>query len=886
MKSATIPTPVPWCLLLCLLSLFLILPVQAPAQSLNLSDEQLRQLRSLPREQQEALARQQGIDLDQFTSGSGQQQERPRDIQVVQTPLSDPERYRDLDSDKERNELKPFGYELFAGRPTTFAPVTEIPLPSEYIIGPGDVIKLQLFGKENEQLELPVTRDGAVQMTDTGPIVVAGMAFEDVRTLLKERVQQKYIGTQASVSLGELRSMRVFVLGEARHPGSYTVSSLSTMTNALLVSGGVKTSGSLRQVQLKRDGEVIGTLDLYDLLLNGDTASDQRLQSGDTLFIPPVGETVAVEGEVRRPAIYELKGDETLADMIAMAGGYTRDAAPAYTRLERVDDRRRRSLESVDLTQGAARRQSVRQGDKVIIKSLSDITEGFVALRGSAERPGKREFRPGMRLSDLIGDRRQDLESDVDLNYALVVRELNDQGHIAVKQFRPVDLFREAGGESDLVLQERDQILLFSLEDRGAVDEEALEEVERADLDSLKEAGRRQAQLQSPAQARSTGIGPGQTYAQKLVTEKGEDQEENRKTGRQLLDEVLEQLDRQATPQQPARAATVGGAVRFPGRYPIASDATAEDLVAAAGGLKDSALLLEAEVVRASVNEGGMAETELLTFTLFQGVENGAGDIALEGYDRLLIKAVPGFAEREVITLEGEVRFPGEYSIRLGDSLADVLERAGGLTERAFPEGAMFSRERLRLQERKRMEVAEQRLRRDLLGLQLEAGKDAGDMDLGLLQNLLQQVQGAEAMGRLVIDLEGLLKGRLEALEVMDGDRLEVPRRAQSVSVFGEVQFASSHLYEPGLDVMDYLERSGGFTAQADKDRIYVIRADGSVWRPQRSRWFAGGGRDLRPGDTIVAPIKLDRINTLQLTSNISQIFSNLAVSAAALRSF
>lgn len=823
----------------------LLLSLPLTSLALEVSDEQIRQLQNLPLEQQQALARQYGFDLRSVSDNAAPRVRRPEDIRVVDTPLSAPTYPGEAD-----DALKPFGYELFAGRPTTFAPVTEIPLPAEYIVGPGDVIRLQLFGNENRLLELPVTRDGTIQMEAAGPVVVAGMPFEQVKQALNRRVQETYLGTQASVTLGELRSMRVFILGEASHPGSYTVSSLSTMTNALLVSGGVKPTGSLRQVQLRRQGEVIATLDLYQLLLYGDTSADQSLQAGDTLFIPPVSDTVAVDGEVRRPAIYELSGGETLADMVAMAGGYTRDAAPAHTQLERVDERRRRSLETLDLTDERKQQQRVREGDTLIIAGLPALTGGFVYLRGEVQRPGRRQWRQGLRLSDLLDNRRSALPDNADLDYALVVRELGPLGPLQIHQFRPGQIFQAAGSDQDLVLEERDQILLFSRQDRsdGAIS------------------------AASPAEP-ETGS-------------------EMKLTGRQLLDELLERLGQQASPAQPVMAATVAGAVRFPGRYPLAPGATVQQLIAAAGGLQDSALTLEAEVVRSSVSDQGQADTELLRFALSSGElsrggqDGAAGDITLKSHDRLLIKSVPGFAEREVITLEGELRFPGKYSIRPGDTLEQLIERAGGLTKRAFAEGAVFSRERLRLLEQERMVEAEQRLRRDLLGLQLTARQEASGQDLALLQGLLQQVQQVEPMGRLVIDLVALEKGRLEGLEVLDGDRLRVPRRSQSVSVFGEVQFASSHLYDPGLSVTDYLDRSGGFTAQSDQQRIYIIRADGSVWRPRSSRWFAGNGERLRPGDTIVAPIKVDRINQLQLATNVSQIFSNLAVSAAALSSF
>ncbi|MCF6260800.1 MAG: polysaccharide export protein, partial [Gammaproteobacteria bacterium] len=188
------------------------------------------------------------------------------------------------------NALKPFGYDLFAGVPTTFSPVTEIPIPIEYVIGPGDTVQVQLYGKENQQHELMVNREGLLQFPGIGPIAVTGMRFDELKNDLQRRIKEQMPGVQIHVSLGELRSMRIFVLGDVNRPGAYTVSSLSTMTNALFVSGGVRPIGSLRNVQLKRRGKLIQQLDLYDLLLRGDTSADARMQPGDVIFVPPVGD--------------------------------------------------------------------------------------------------------------------------------------------------------------------------------------------------------------------------------------------------------------------------------------------------------------------------------------------------------------------------------------------------------------------------------------------------------------------------------------------------------------------------------------------------------------------------------------------------------------------
>lgn len=265
------------------IALALLLPLASHAQSI--SPAQIEQFKQLPKAQQESLARQYGVDLDSMGSTSARTQ-RPQQVDVVEpvSSITDEEREKtrnekqqDEEQTKKNGGLRPYGYDLFAGNPSTFAPVTEIPIPSDYTLGPGDVLQIQLWGKESQNLQLPISRDGSISFPQSGPVSVAGLSFDEARQQIKKRVSEQYIGVEASVSLGELRSMRIFVLGEARNPGSYSVSSLSTMTNALYVSGGIKQNGSLRSVQHKRDGKLVGTLDLYDLLMKGDSSADTRM---------------------------------------------------------------------------------------------------------------------------------------------------------------------------------------------------------------------------------------------------------------------------------------------------------------------------------------------------------------------------------------------------------------------------------------------------------------------------------------------------------------------------------------------------------------------------------------------------------------------------------
>ncbi len=251
--------------------------------------------------------------------------------------------------------LKPFGYDLFEGSPSTLAPVSDIQVPADYAIGPGDTIDIQLFGNESQSYELTVERDGRINFPKLGPVVVSGMTFDAARQTIEEHVAKQLIGTRVSVTMGDLRSIRVFVLGEAQKPGSYTVSGLSTMTNALFVSGGVKKIGSLRNIELKRNGRLVTTLDLYDLLLRGDNSGDRQLMQGDVIFIPPIGSTVSVYGAVRRPAIYELKSEKTADQMIALAGGLLPDADAQRGQVERILPSRLRQMHNIDLTAALGR---------------------------------------------------------------------------------------------------------------------------------------------------------------------------------------------------------------------------------------------------------------------------------------------------------------------------------------------------------------------------------------------------------------------------------------------------------------------------------------------------------------------------------------------------
>lgn len=724
--------------------------------------------------------------------------------------------------------LKPFGYDLFNGMPSTFAPATDVPVPAEYVVGPGDNIEVQLIGNTKGRYALVVGRDGRVNFPELGPIAVSGRRFEQVREDLEARVRQQMIGTQASVSIGELRSIQVFVLGDAQTPGSYTVSGLSTITNALFVSGGVKKIGSLRNIQLKRSGRTVTTLDLYDLLLRGDTSADARLLPGDVIFVPPVGTTVGLGGEVRRPAIYELKSETSAAQLLQLGGGLTPEADPKVATLDRVDERRARVTVDVDLASAAGQSQLLRTGDTLRIPTIRPVLEDSVAVSGFVHRPGEYQFRPGMRIADVLPSL-DELKPNADQRYLLVRREQPPDRSVRIFSANLERALAAPASAANFALAPRDQIYIFDLES-------------------------------------------------------GRDR---------IIEPLMRELRMQSRIDQPTAEVSVAGRIKVPGKYPLEPGMHVSDLLRAGGSLDEAAYGGQAELTRYEVTDGEARQAELIKIDLRQLLAGDpAADLQLQPFDYLVIKEVPLWASQEEVEIRGEVRFPGRYPIHRGETLRSVMERAGGLTDLAFVEGAVFTREELKDREKKQLQTLATRMESDIAQFSLmtaqETGKDASSA-LTVGQSLLANIRNAMPVGRLVIDLDRSMKAQAGSeLDVVlkDGDRLLVPRVTQEVTVVGEVQSATSHLYRRDLSRDDYIAMSGGLTPRADDDRVYVVRADGSVVTRSGNAWFAGGGADIKTGDTIVAPLDTERMRPLPFWTAVTTIIYNLAIAAAAVNSF
>ncbi len=722
-------------------------------------------------------------------------------------------------------QLKQFGYDVFERPVSTFAPVSDIPVGPDYVIGPGDSFSVTLWGRVDAQFVLQVDRNGQIVVPQVGALRVWGMTFSELESYLQHELARKYTDFRMSIAMDRLRVIRVFVVGEAATPGSYTVSSLSTVIHALVAAGGPSRNGSLRTIQLRRSGSEPTTIDLYDFLQGGDRSTDVRLQNGDTIFIPLIGSIAGVAGNVKRPAIYEMAGPTTLGQVLDLAGGVTFAGWLQRVQVERVENHRRRIVVDFNLADAAGgpdRQQAldtmVRDGDVVKVFPVAVRERDVVYLEGHVERPGKYEWKPGMRLGDVVSSY-DVIQPQPNVDYGQIERLLPPDLHPTFLPFHPGRLLAGDPAEN-IELAEFDTIRIFRWDERNY------------------------------------------------------------------------------------QTVTITGMVFDPNQYRLAPDMRVRDLVDAAGGLKKDAYHRAAEVTRRHISQDGVS-TEKIDIHLEKAL---AGDpehnILLSDRDTLVVRPVPELDFDRMVEILGEVRFPGRYPIRRGETLSALIERAGGYTEQAYLRGAVFTRESARETQRRRLEQMIRQLEESMFGGAEQAMGSALDAEtirgqqaaLDAKKELLARLRASEITGRVVVKLAALeqFRGTRYDLELEDGDELVVPRTPGVVHVVGEVFNETSLLYEAEGTVNYYLRRVGGMTRDADTKQVSIIKADGSVisrqqnrgklvsWDNEFNQWSFGNFMDveLDPGDTIVVPRRLDRYFWLKTTKDITQIVFQIAVAA------
>lgn len=693
-----------------------------------------------------------------------------------------------------------FGYNLFSDVPTTFAPVDRVPVTPDYVIAPGDELLIRAWGQIDLDARVVVDRTGAIYLPKVGTLTVTGLRFAELQDYLKSSVGKVFRNFDLTVSLGQLRSIQVFVVGQARRPGTYTVSSMSTLVNALFASGGPSANGSLRHIQLKRGKQLVTEFDVYDLLLNGDKSKDVQLLPGDIIFIPPVGPRVALAGSVNLAGIYELKGDCTLWNALNMAGGLTSVADGLRVRVERIENRSTRKVEEMPLA-GAGSTGQLQDGDLVYVIPLSPKFENAVTLRGNVAVPGRYPWHTGMRVSDLIPTREALTTREYWLRQNLSAGTLNVEGGGWKSKTARID-----GVANDTI-------------DDGQ-------------------------QSTNNDQPQSTNSDRQQSRDSKL-------------SGSQLRTEIRT------------------GTAEINWSYAALERMDKRDL-----------------------------STNLIPFNLGNAILGGDTDdnVELQAGDVITIFSradlkVPVRQQTEYVYLDGELTMAGVYKAKPGETLRQLLNRAGGgLTPQAYLFGAVFTRESTREKQRKLLDEVIQRMEHELdLVAVSSAGKAstpeesaAAKAKLDEQRAQIEKLKQLQPDGRIVLQLPPGAKDLKSVPDMIleDGDHLYVPYRTSEVNVVGEVSNANSFIYDPHKHAGDYL-RLAGPTRFADRRYMFLLRADGSIVpRNGGSIWGGDGFEKLRlmPGDSIVVPPNTTSGSMMKELKDWTQIFAQLALGAAAIR--
>jgi len=831
--------------------------------SAQVSQQQIEQFKKLPAAQQQALAKNMGVDINAIKGKLSSSKVDtaatvtpvyPRDVQfaknVDKTPV--------IDEITKNNKLTPFGYDVFANAPSTFSPLSDIAIPASYIIGTGDKISIQIFGKENITLELDVNREGDIVLPSHGPFAVASLSFVEMKKLLTTKIKAKIIGVDVVIGLASLRSMRVFVLGDAFKPGPYTLSSLSSITHALFAAGGISNIGSLRKIQLKRVGKLITTLDLYDLLIHGDSTNDLMLQSGDVVFIPPVEKIVSVSGLVRRPAIYELGEGDTFKNVLSMAGGALPSAYLKYTEVKRYSDNSYSRIINIDLSNELDLSNKVNSGDVIEIKETDYIRTpkipsiaNAIVLEGAVTKPGKYQWFKGQKIADVLPEIETYSLLEADLEYAVVVREINNAREINVLQFSLSKALADLNSSDNLLLKPKDTILIFT--HASSIAEAKKEKNVNNSIDDIKN------DINAPKNVDILS-----SFSRQ-----------------RLLLPIIDKLKRQSAAGQPLQLVEIDGEVKYPGVYPLVDNARVDSLISAAGGYLESAYLSRAELTRNKI-EGIELKKSSKNIELSAIIKGDiSANILLHSKDRLNIHKIPSWSENLTVELKGEFVFPGRYTIRRGETLSDIITKAGGFTQFAHQEASVFTRVKLKKMERKNINKLSNDLKVEMASQSLSDSNF--DQSSSEINALLADITKVVPLGRLVLNLPRVVEANDYDVLLEGGDTLYVPALKNSVNVIGQVQVPASHIFDPMLTSDDYLAQSGGSKKRADNNRIYIISANGSIKMMANETWFTEPGSQMMPGDTVVVPLDTEYTNNITLWTNVTTILYNSAVAIAAI---
>ena len=774
-----------------------------------------------------------------------------------------------------------FGKEVFENgiRDPQLIPM-DLPVGPDYVIGPGDGLSVDLWGSISQRLYRVVDREGRISLPELGPVLVSGKSLSTAQQDLQQSLKTAFRDASADISLARLRTIRVYEVGDVSNPGAYDISSLSTPLNALFSAGGPTPRGSMRLLKHYRGSQLVQTVDLYDLLLHGVKTDLKRLENGDTIQVPPIGPQVTIEGMVRRPAIYELRDEQSLAAVLDLAGGLLPVATLRHIEVQRLIAHQTQTMLNLDIPDTDSSTQITRKleafqildGDRIRIYPIAPYNQDVVYLDGHAIRPGRYSYHASMKVTDLISSFK-DLLPEPATGYAEIIHLNAPDFHPTVESFDLAAAFNNP--DQAPALRPMDTVRIFSRFDfedvptvsvlgdvRAPGTYDAPGQIHLSDAVHLAGGLSPDAQTVDAQVFRYLPDSKVKIFSVNLGLALAGDPTEN--IFLQPRDRLL--IHRNADAVDPA-SVFIQGEVAKPGRYPLTTNMRVADLIHVGGGLAPSADTKTADLTKFQWSDQTKLEGQQQVVSLaaaFAGDSNS--NAILHNGDVLTIRQLPGWNDLGAsISVKGEVKHPGAYGIRPGERLSSILERAGGFEPEAYPYGAVLQREQVRelearAQDEMILRVKESQTELENLPTTDAQQKQAKEASLQQWRSTLQQLSSNPPVGRVSIRISSSIKAWKDTpadIEVRAGDTITVPKKPSYVMVTGQVFNATAVGYRPGKSAKWYLGQAGGPTAVANRKAIFVIRADGSVVGGKHELWSGDSlNVALRPGDTVVVPEK------------------------------
>ena len=660
--------------------------------------------------------------------------------------------------EEELPEREIYGHKVFNNQSLTFEPSGNLATPQNYRLGPGDEVIIDIWGTSEDHLREIISPEGSIMIEQVGPVYLNGMTIKDANSHIKNAFSRKYAGvkdaeTDIQVTLGQVRSIQVDLMGEVAVPGTYRMSPFSTVFHALYRAGGINDIGTLRNIQVLRNGKRIAGVDIYDYLFNGKTVGNIRLEEGDVIIVPPYEALVNVTGNVKRPMYYEVKPNESLETVIDYAGGFTGDA---YSDMVRVARQAGTENELYNVEHGDFSAYKLKDGDEVSVGMILDRYTNRVELKGSVFRPGMFAIGDGLNTVGQLIAKADGVTEDAFLGRALLYRE----GPNLELQVMALDLAGILNGSSaDVDLKKNDVIVISSIHE---------------------------------------------------LQERGE--------------------------------FTISGQVAQPGVYPYAENFTLEDLIFRAGGLLEGASTARVDISRRIVDPAATTQSQQISKLYSVSIENGLAvgqgkGFVLQPYDVVQVRKSPGYAPQEIVTMDGEVLFAGEYTLeKRNERVTEVIKRAGGLVDGAYVRGAYLTRK-----------LSDDEFASRQAALQLAMTNSGPNMGDSIVLSKIE-VSHDYNVG---IDLEKALQNPGSHYDVIlePGDRLFIPQQQSTVKISGDVMFPNAVVYEPGKKLKHYIEQAGGYGQTAKKNHAYIVYMNGTVAK-------AKGNTVIEPGCQIIVPSK------------------------------